>query len=275
MTNICGPTGVLALLPQATEILKTTNADTKASNSRKLASAWKNFDLIDLGHSKAPDRPGRPSAPVLLRPRCVPRRRINRSPVGRIALLHALAHIELNAVDLAWDILVRFTESQKLPSAFINDWVSVADEEAKHFALLNNRLKDLGSHYGALPAHDGLWEIAIATANNFSARLAVVPLVLEARGLDVTPPMIEKLERSNDYKSAEILRIIHRDEIKHVAIGHKWFKWACRNSKSDPVAAFKMLVQRYYKGTLKAPFNRESRDRAGFTAEFYEPLSAK
>ena len=111
-------------------------------------------------------------------------------PVLTNTFTDALAHIELNAVDLAWDILVRFTESQKLPSAFINDWVSVADEEAKHFALLNNRLKDLGSHYGALPAHDGLWEIAIATANNFSARLAVVPLVLEARGLDVTQIMI-------------------------------------------------------------------------------------
>ena len=275
MTDMPAPAEALALLPQATRILNTTDADTKASNSRTLAAAWRNGDFIDLGHSQAPNRPGRPATPVLLRPRCVPRRRINRGPAGRIALLHALAHIELNAVDLAWDILVRFNAKQELPSAFISDWVSVADEEAKHFMLLNDRLKDLGSHYGALPAHDGLWEAAIATAHDFSARLAIVPLVLEARGLDVTPPMIEKLERAQDYASAEILRIIHRDEITHVAIGHKWFKWACRKSKSHPVATFQMLVRQYYKGTLKAPFNRKSRDLAGFTAEFYEPLSAE
>ena len=275
MTDIPNPAQALALLPQATNILKTTDANTKVSNSRTVAAAWRNGNLIDLGHSQAPDRPGRPAAPALLGPRCVPRRRINKSPAGRIALLHALAHIELNAVDLAWDILVRFTVTQKLPSAFINDWVSIADEEAKHFALLNGRLKELGSYYGALPAHDGLWEAAINTANDFSARLAIVPLVLEARGLDVTPPMIEKLERADDYASAEILRIIHRDEITHVAIGHKWFKWACRKSKSDPVTTFKMLVRQYYRGTLKAPFNRESRDKAGFTAEFYEHLSTE
>ena len=275
MTDMLNPAEALALLPQATRILKTTDANTKASNSRTIAAAWRNGSLIDLGHSQAPDRPGRPAAPVLLGPRCVPRRRINKGPTGRIALLHALAHIELNAVDLAWDILVRFTETKNLPSEFINDWVSIADDEAKHFALLNDRLKELGSYYGALPAHDGLWEAAIITANDFNARLAIVPLVLEARGLDVTPPMIEKLERADDHVSAEILRIIHRDEITHVAIGHKWFKWACRKSKSDPVATFKMLVRQYYKGTLKAPFNRESRDMAGFPAEFYEPLSTE
>lgn len=275
MTDMFGPGEPLALLPQVTKILEITDADTKASESRTLAAAWRNGDLLEVGHSQAPNRPGRPATPALLRPRCVPRRRINRGPNGRIALLHALAHIELNAVDLAWDILVRFTPTQKLPSAFIDDWVSVADEEAKHFALLNDRLRNLGSHYGALPAHDGLWEAAIATAHDFSARLAIVPLVLEARGLDVTPMMIEKLEKADDQASAEILRVIHRDEITHVAIGHKWFKWACQISGAEPVATFQTLVRRYYKGTLKAPFNRESRDQAGFSSEFYEPLSAE
>ena len=175
------------LLDEAVAILRTSDASEKAALTRCLAKKWRDGTIAALGRAQAPDRPARPNAPVLSAPRDVPRRRINKNVVGRTALLHALAHIELNAIDLAWDILVRFAVSGALaPSVvrdFADDWVLVADEEAKHFLLLNERLDKLGSFYGALNAHDGLWEAAAKTAHDLSARLAIVPLVLEARGL--------------------------------------------------------------------------------------------
>ena len=151
----------------------------------------------------------------------MPRRRNFGSQAGRIALIHALAHIELNAIDLAWDIIARFHDN-RLPRAFYDDWVGVAAEEAEHFALLADRLAALGAAYGDLPAHDGLWEAAAATAHDLLARLAIVPLVLEARGLDVTPEMILRLERADDTASAAILGRIYQDEIGHVAVGMRW-----------------------------------------------------
>ncbi len=185
----------------------------------------------------------------------MPRRRNFGSPAGRIALLHALAHIELNAIDLAWDILARFADADT-PHAFCDDWVHVAAEEAEHFALLADRLAALGAAYGELPAHDGLWEAAAATAHDLLARLAVVPLVLEARGLDVTPEMICRLERAGDAGSAAILRRVYEDEIGHVAVGARWFERLCRERGLDPEAAFHQRVRRYFKGALKPPFNR-------------------
>jgi uncharacterized ferritin-like protein (DUF455 family) len=262
---------------EAVAILQTPDASEKAALSRCLAKKWRDGTIVALGCARAPNRPARPSAPVLSAPRDVPRRRINKNVVGRTALLHALAHIELNAIDLAWDILVRFAVSgalaPKLVRDFADDWVLVADEEAKHFLLLNERLNELGSYYGALNAHDGLWEAAAKTAHDLCARLAIVPLVLEARGLDVTPPMIEKLNKAEDIESAAILDVIHRDEITHVAIGHKWFEWVCLHNGQDPAQYFQTLVRQYYKGSLKAPFNRTSRDLAGFPANYYEPLA--
>lgn len=202
----------------------------------------------------------------------MPKRRNFGSAAGRIALLHALAHIELNAVDLAWDLIVRFGDPA-LPRAFFDDWVGVAAEEALHFGLLAGRLEALGAAYGDLPAHDGLWEAAAATAHDLLARLAVVPLVLEARGLDVTPDMISRLERAGDHHSAAILGRIYRDEIGHVAVGMRWFTWRCRVRGHDPQAEFCAAVGRYFTGALKPPFNRPAREAAGFPAAYYEAMA--
>jgi uncharacterized ferritin-like protein (DUF455 family) len=202
----------------------------------------------------------------------MPKRRAGGSAAGRVALLHALAHIELNAIDLAWDIIARFTDAP-LPRGFYDDWVGVAAEEAKHHALVAARLTELGAAYGDLPAHDGLWEAAQATAHDLLARLAVVPLVLEARGLDVTPAMIERLNRFGDAPSAAILQVIYDDEIGHVAIGMHWFAWLCAERGAEPVATYQNLVRRHFKGALKPPFNRGGRDAAGLAEQFYAPLA--
>jgi uncharacterized ferritin-like protein (DUF455 family) len=199
----------------------------------------------------------------------MPRRRAAGSREGRVALLHALAHIELNAIDLAWDMVTRFGASD-LPRAFSDDWVAVADEEAKHFSLLAARLAAFGARYGDLPAHDGLWEAAEATAGDFLARLAVVPLVLEARGLDVTPAMIGRLARAGDHESAALLEIILADEIGHVAAGARWFRWDCARRGLDPAPTYRDLVARYFKGALKPPFNTDARAAAGLEPAFYE-----
>jgi len=215
--------------------------------------------------------PARPDHPELRPPRDMPKRRNFGTPGGRIALLHALAHIELNAIDLAWDIIARFA-GDAISREFCDDWVSVAAEEAEHFALLAERLRELGSFYGALPAHDGLWEAAAVTSQDLLARLAVVPLVLEARGLDVTPEMMLRLERAGDAESAAILRRIYDDEIRHVAVGARWFERLCNEGGLDPETAFHDCVRRCFKGALKPPFNRDARTLAGLPAGYYEPL---
>ncbi len=202
----------------------------------------------------------------------MPRRRVNSAPAGRIALLHALAHIELNAIDLAWDMVSRFA-APWLPRAFIDDWVRVGDEEAAHFTMLAARLRDLGVAYGDLPAHDGLWESARATAHDLAARLAIVPLVLEARGLDVTPAMAAKLRAAGDFASADILDIVYREEIGHVAIGRRWFAFVCATRGTEPAAAWQSLVARHFKGRLKRPFNIAGRHAAGLPESWYEPIA--
>jgi len=226
-----------------------------------------------LGEAKPPPRPARPERPSLRPPKEMAKRRAFGSRAGRIALLHALAHIELNAIDLAWDLVARFAD-EKLPRAFFDDWVDVAAEEAYHFALLAARLAELGASYGDLPAHDGLWEAAGATADDLLARLAVVPLVLEARGLDVTPEMAVRLERAGDAESAEILGRIYRDEIGHVAIGLRWFDSLSRARGLNPEAVFQQRVRSFFKGELKPPFNHQARAAAGFPRDYYEPLAA-
>ena len=202
----------------------------------------------------------------------MPKRRAGGSHSGRVALLHALAHIELNAIDLAWDVVARFGD-EDLPRAFYDDWVAVAAEEAEHHALLAARLADFGASYGDLPAHDGLWEAAAETAHDLLARLAIVPLVLEARGLDVTPDMITRLDRLGDSQSAAILRRIYADEIGHVATGRRWFEFLCERRGEAPVAAFHALVRRHFRGGLKRPFNTVARGAAGLDAALYEPLA--
>jgi uncharacterized ferritin-like protein (DUF455 family) len=202
----------------------------------------------------------------------MPKRRNFGSRAGRTALLHALAHIELNAIDLAWDIVARFAELG-LPREFFADWLGVAAEEARHFLLLSDRLAELGARYGELPAHDGLWEAATATADDVLARLAVVPLVLEARGLDVTPEMAVRLERAGDDRSAAILHVIYQQEIGHVAVGRIWFDRLCHAQGLAPERVFHDLVRRCFKGALKPPFNHAARAAAGLPADYYEPLA--
>ncbi len=218
-----------------------------------------------------PDRPARLAKPELMLPKQMPKRGKGGSESGRIALLHALAHIELNAIDLAWDMIGRFCND--FPAQFIADWLSVARDEAKHFLLLSRRLKALGSAYGNLPAHDGLWEAATKTRHDSLARLAIVPLVFEARGLDVTPQTIERLETAKDFISARILEIIYNDEINHVRIGAIWFEHVCHARNEQPELAFHNAVKTYLKGTLRPPFNDKARISAGLLPNFYQPIA--
>jgi uncharacterized ferritin-like protein (DUF455 family) len=256
----------------AAAILAIADPAAKAAASRSLARGWRG-GAMSVGAATPPLRPARPERPLLRPPREMPKRRSFGSTAGRIALLHALAHIELNAIDLAWDIIAR-PWGEDLPRAFFDDWVGVAAEEALHFKLLVRRLADFGTRYGDLPAHDGLWEAAAVTADDLLARLALIPLVLEARGLDVTPEMATRLERAGDERSASVLNRIYHDEIRHVAAGVRWFDWLCNSRRLVPEEAFRERVQRCFKGRLKPPFNVSARAAAGFFANYYEPLSA-
>jgi uncharacterized ferritin-like protein (DUF455 family) len=260
---------VASLAEGAVAILTAADPMQKVALSRELAARWKQGEL-PVGSAHPPARPARPARPLLQPPREMKRRRNFGSPTGRIALLHALAHIELNAIDLAWDIVARFS-AETLPREFFADWAGVAAEEAEHFALLDTRLRALGAAYGDLPAHDGLWEAAAATAHDLIARLAVVPLVLEARGLDVTPEMIRRLERAGDTDSVAILERIYADEIGHVAVGARWFDRLCRERGLDPTATFHDRVDRYFTGALKPPFNEWARRRANMPSAYYAP----
>ena len=260
-----------SLTSGAVAILAIADPAAKASASRRLAEIW-DAGGLDVGDSVPPPRPARPERPLLRPPKEMPKRRAFGSLAGRIALLHAVAHIELNAIDLAWDLVARFG-GPNLPREFFDDWIGVAEEEAKHFSLVARRLAAFGARYGDLPAHDGLWEAAQATAHDLLARLAVVPLVLEARGLDVTPGMIERLRRFGDDESATVLQVIYDDEIGHVAAGRRWFEWLCRRRDVPPAATYQALVRTHFKGALKPPFNRAGRDAAELPAAFYEPLA--
>ncbi|GER02904.1 rhamnosyltransferase [Iodidimonas nitroreducens] len=267
MTN--APTQTLGAM--AAQVLGCDDAILKARKSREAASLWQAGALVASFPKALPARPGRPQKPQLLPPGEMPRRRKAGSLATRIALLHAVAHIELNAIDLAWDLIARF--GADMPRDFLDDWVGVADDEARHFMLISDRLIAYGSAYGELPAHDGLWEAAINTADCFEARLAVVPLVLEARGLDVTPSMIARFQSMGDSESVEALSTIYHDEIGHVAAGARWFHWHCERLGLDPEKSFQSLVTRYFRGALKPPFNVEARSKAGLAESFYQPLA--
>jgi uncharacterized ferritin-like protein (DUF455 family) len=257
----------------ARTVLLTAEARAKAAASRAMAAAW-GAGAVELAFDAAmPTAPARPAKPELLPPNRMPKRGRAGSERSRFALLHALAHIELNAIDLAWDLIGRFGGG--LPRAFVDDWVKVGDDEARHFLMLDDRLRELGGAYGDLPAHDGLWQAAEATAHDLSARLAVVPQVLEARGLDVTPATVARLRAAGDDRSAAILEIIYRDEIAHVAAGNRWFRWACDSNGSPPAEAFRRLVSTYFRGELKPPFNDLARAQAGLTPDFYHDLASR
>ncbi|MCC3860910.1 ferritin-like domain-containing protein [Pseudemcibacter aquimaris] len=245
----------------------------KIDHTFRGSKAWFDGELASEFNQQAPDRPGRPAKPELLAPKDMPKRRNAGSDAARIAMLHAIAHIELNAIDLAWDIVIRFGE--QMPKEFINDWVKVADDEARHFEMLDARLKEMDSFYGALPAHDGLWQSAENTAHDIMARLAIVPLVLEARGLDVTPSLIKKFQSAGDQKSVDALEIIYEEEIEHVRAGQRWFNFLCENQGLNPQEKYQHLVITYFAGNVKPPFNKAARDTAGFDESFYLPLAKK
>jgi uncharacterized ferritin-like protein (DUF455 family) len=267
---VTGPT----LCEMAVEVLTTADGRAKTALGRRHAATWTSKRLaatpLQVGTSVPPPRPSRPATPILLAPRDVPQRKTG-SPEGRTALLHAVAHIELNAVDLHWDIIARFAD-QGMPIGFFDDWVKAADDEAKHFNLLCDCLESAGSHYGAMPAHDGMWRAAEDTAHDLLARLAVVPMVLEARGLDVTPQMISVFARARDQQALDALNTIYAEEVSHVAYGSKWFNWLCGRGGLDPRDAFHDLVRHYFHGALKPPFNEAKRAEAGIPPDFYWPL---
>ncbi|MEX1108762.1 MAG: ferritin-like domain-containing protein [Dongiaceae bacterium] len=261
-----------SLTNAARAVLAAADPFEKLRLTQVAAASWHVGILATIGDAAAPDRPARPARPELRRPGDMPKRRAAGSRGNRIALLHALAHIELNAIDLAWDMIARFSDPS-LPRDFAADWLSVAAEEAKHFGLLSARLAELEACYGDLPAHDGLWEAAETTRDDLLARLAVVPLVLEARGLDVTPTMIASLTRAGDEASAAVLQTIYEEEIGHVAIGWRWFRHVAAAGGLDPDAAWPDLVRQHFRGRLKPPFNERAREAAGFAEPLYADLA--
>lgn len=262
------------LAERAVEVLSCADGRAKTALSHHHAAAWfaarAAGQPLPIGQAQPPLAPARPARPELLPPREVPRRRAS-SAQGRIALLHSLAHIELNAVDLHWDIIARFTD-QPMPLGFYDDWVKAADEESKHFNLICDCLEAMGSHYGAMAAHAGMWRAAEDTAHDLKGRLAVVPMVLEARGLDVSPGMIALFRQHGADQALAALEVIYAEEVAHVAYGSKWFNWLCGREGLDPKEAFHHLVRTYFHGGLKPPFNEEKRAEAGLPPDFYWPL---
>lgn len=263
---------IASLTDQAVDILATASPLGKVNKTKELATLWQaEGTQMDVGEHPPPERPARPERPLLLPPREMPRRRMG-TLKGRCAMLHAIAHIELNAIDLAWDILVRF-QGPDLPKAFYDDWVQVAYDEAIHFEILEARLQELGYSYGDFPAHDGLWDAALQTNDDLMARLALVPMLLEPRGLDTTPQTVERLNRLGDSESAKIMERIGREEIDHVAAGTRWFEFLAHKRNLPCHETYHDLVKTRFKGALKPPFNHEARTKAGMSPQYYEPLA--
>lgn len=258
----------------AVEAISAADLTVKTELAQETARRWQRraLSLRSPLDRPVPLRPGRPERPVLTPPTQVKKRSLG-SLKGRIALLHSIAHIELNAVDLALDIVARFA-SESVPNSFFDGWMKLAFEEAKHFRMVRQRLNDLGADYGDLPAHDGLWQAAHDTRNDLTARLAVVPLILEARGLDVTPALQARMRETGDFETAAVLDVIYEDEKGHVAVGAKWFRFLCARERKDPAATFQQLVRANFRGPLKAPFNDIARAEAGLTPSFYRSMTA-
>ncbi|MFN0185998.1 MAG: ferritin-like domain-containing protein [Aquabacterium sp.] len=243
----------------------------KVAAAQALAQAARDGAAIDAAAELIPGTPlpGRPQRPRLVPPNDLPRRALG-SPAGRAALLHAIAHIEFNAINLALDATWRFAG---LPDSYYRDWLRVAAEEAHHFTLLREHLKGLGHDYGDYDAHDGLWTMVERTRTDVLARMALVPRTLEARGLDATPPMRARLVKAGDTRAAAILDVILRDEIGHVAIGNHWYAHLCRERGLDPVATYDQLACQFGAPRLRGPFNVEARLAAGFTPVELDALS--
>lgn len=271
-------------------ILNTSNPELKIELTTHLFSLFATREQssspmkLGAGTTTPPDEPPREDLKKV-QPGAMPRAGKAGSLKSRITMIHALANIEQWAIDLAIDICVRFATfqttvpdnelSQQLPRTFFYDWLKVANDEAKHFSLLRARLEELGSHFGALPVHHGLWESAVRTANDLRARISVIALVHEARGLDVNPLTIEKFRNAGDLDSVDTLNIIHNDEITHVTTGHRWLTWICQEEGTDPVQVFRSNVQEFFRGAVKGPFNAEARQQAGMDPSYYEDLTGR
>ncbi len=236
----------------------------KCAAARQIHAVWRAGELSrdPVTPILAIDDPGRPARPELVDPRRL-ERRSGATPEGRIRLLHAFAHIEFNAINIALDAVYRF---RHLPRRYIGDWLGVARDEAKHFLLLADELERRGSRYGDFSAHGGLWDMVCRTRGSALERMALVPRVLEARGLDVTPGMIAKFRQAGDFAAVEILEIIYRDEIGHVRVGSHWFRHLCDQRGADPETTFRDLVATFLDGKLRGPFNWPARLAAGFAA---------
>ncbi|MGH1536919.1 MAG: ferritin-like domain-containing protein [Gammaproteobacteria bacterium] len=254
---------MIAVFKDALECLLISHPEKKclAVFAMQVSFTEEELDITNTTEIDIIATPGRPNKPTLVSPREVPRRNLS-SLEGRIALIHAIAHIEFNAINLALDAMYRF---QDMPLVYYKDWMQVAFEEAQHFTMLRARLHELDCEYGDYDAHDGLWEMAIKTQQSVIARMALVPRVLEARGLDVTPSMIKRLQNHGDDKTVEILKIIFEQEIGHVAIGSRWFNYACQQNELEPEETFQNLLKEYMSGELRGPFELDARRKAGFS----------
>ena len=262
---------MVALFDAARDCLDAATPEDKVARTFAAAEAFARGELGIPDNAPPPGpigMPGRPPTPRLVHPRELPKRGFG-TDAGRAGFIHAIAHIEFNAIDLAWDAVYRF---RGLPREYYADWVRVANDEARHFVMLRERLREFGHDYGDFDAHNGLWEMAEKTAHDGLARMALVPRVLEARGLDVTPGMIVKLRALGDDATAEILEIILREEVAHVAAGSHWFRWYCERDGIEPKARFRELLAEYARASLHGPFNLEARSAAGFDDEELDAL---
>ena len=265
---------MIELRQAALEILVLTDAQIKVSRLFGLFEDYQQ-QLVGLNLSvtfnpQDLELPGRPEKPELIPPLQVPKRKMD-SVEGRVSLLHALAHIEFNAMNLALDAIWRFPN---MPKQYYEDWLQVAKEESYHFTLVNEYIQTLGFKYGDFPAHNSLWEMVERTADSVIARMALVPRTMEARGLDAVPGIRDRFKQIKDAKAVEILEIILHDEIGHVFIGNRWFNYLCGNSGLSPIAAYRELAEKYQAPTLRGPFNLVARQQAGFTAEELDLLGS-
>lgn len=252
------------LRQHALHCLLLTDPLEKVSQTQALYQRWLDGELtISETELTVPEEPGRPAKPELVEPRDLPRRR-KTAESGNASLLHAITHIEFNAINLGLDAVARFAG---LPKQFYDDWIRVAYEESQHFMLLREYILGLGYDYGDFPAHSGMWDMAKKTHHDPLIRMALVPRVLEARGLDVTPKMMNKLRGHGELRAVEILEIILKEEIGHVKIGTEWFNYLCDQRDLDPLVVFKDLLDNYFEGELRGPFFTEARKEAGFTDE--------
>ncbi len=251
------------LFEAAQTCLAVCEPDEKTALTHDTATAWREEWLLpeSIQPPEPIGEPGRPQYPRLVAPRELPRRRVNTAE-GHAALLHAICHIEFNAINLAWDAVYRFRD---MPREFYDDWIRVADEEATHFNLLHRCLQNLSYEYGDFEAHNGLWEMAQTTAFDPLVRMALVPRVLEARGLDVTPGIMKKLQACGDECAVAALEIVLRDEIGHVAIGSRWFKYLCDQRQLEPETTFRNLLSQYMTGRVRGPFHKQARLEGGFS----------